>query len=81
MFRDSRGAIPCTAEELFEQIEDRGDVGGFMEFHKGIKELLGAGVGASLHQEGIRDAQLDDAVSLLITLLPFTDVRGSSDSW
>ena len=44
MFRDSRGAIPCTAEELFEQVEGRGDVGGFVEFHKGIKELLGAGV-------------------------------------
>ena len=80
MFRDSGDAIPCTAEELFEQVEGRGDVGGFVEFHKGIKELLGAGVGASLHQEGIRDAQLDDAVSLLIMLLPFTDVRGSSDA-
>ena len=80
MFRDSRGAIPCTAEELFEQIEGRGDVGGFMEFHEGIKELLGAGVGASLHQEGIRDVQRDDAVSLLITLLPFTDVRGGSNA-
>ena len=80
MFRDSRGAIPCTAEELFEQVEGRGDVGGFVEFHEGIKELLGAGVGASLHQEGIRDAQLDDAMSLLIMLLPFMDVRGSSDA-
>ena len=80
MFRDSRGAIPCTAEELFEQVEGRGDVGGFVEFHEGIKKLLGTGVGASLHQEGIRDAQLDDAVSLLITLLPFTDVRGSSNA-
>ena len=80
MLRDSRGAIPCTAEVLFEQVEGRGNVGGFMEFHKGIKKLLGTGVGVSLHQEGIRDAQLDDAVSLLITLLPFTDVRGSSDA-
>ena len=80
MFRDSRGAIPCTAEELFEQVEGRGDVGGFVEFHEGIKKLLGTGVGASLHQEGIRDVQLDDAVSLLITLLPFMDVRGSSDA-
>ena len=58
MFRDSRGAIPCTGEELFQQIEGRGDVGGFVEFHKGIKELLGAGVGAILHQEGIRDVLL-----------------------
>ena len=80
MFRDSRGAIPCTAEELFEQIEGRGDVGGFMEFHEGIKELLGTGVGVSLHQEGIRDVQLDDAMSLLIMLLPFTDVRGGSNT-
>ena len=56
MFRDSRDAIPCTAEELFEQVEGRGDVGDFVEFHKDIKELLGAGVGVSLHQEGTRDA-------------------------
>ena len=56
VFRDSRGAISCTAEELFEQVEGRGDVGGFMEFHEGIKELLGTGVGVSHHQEGIRDA-------------------------
>ena len=51
-----------------------------MEFHKGIKELLGTGVGVSLHQEGIRDAQLDDAMSLLITLLLFMDIRGGSDT-
>ena len=51
-----------------------------VSFHEGIKKLLGTGVGASLHQEGIRDAQLDDAVSLLITLLPFTDVRGGSNA-
>ena len=51
-----------------------------MEFHEGVKELLGTGVGVSLHQEGIRGAQLDDAVSLLIMLLPFMDVRGGSDA-
>ena len=56
VFRDSRGAISCTAEELFEQVEGRGDVGDFVEVHKDIKELLGAGVGASVHQEGTRDA-------------------------
>ena len=44
MSRDSGGAILCTAEELFEQVEGRGDVGGFVEFHEGVKELLGTGV-------------------------------------
>ena len=78
MFGDNRGAIPCTAEELCEQVEGRGDVEGFVEFHGGVKELLGTEVGVSLHQEGIRDVQLDGAVSLLITLLPFMDIRGSS---
>ena len=80
MSRDSGGVILCTAEELFEQVEGRGDVGGFVEFHEGVKELLGTGVVVSLHQEDIRDEQLDDAVSLLIMLLPFMDVRGGSDA-